>query len=857
MFAGQELRSTDRPIYGSSAITINDTVYFYGGYYAVPPWNMEALWSIANTIDPSTFSQLSTDPFASPTVIYGQLLSFNNSIYTFGGHHPVNISESLPPEPLRYYRLDLDTLAWAPLQKKNESGPLERYWHSAVACQEKAYLFGGMNITGPLDNDYFWIYHFLTDRWESIALTPSYVTPRCGHTASMLSDGNMVLLGGYRCVGNYTSNAAMNKSLFPLDHAAVFDTITAEWRNQSLGGNIIPDARTYHSAVTTQDNWIIICGGQDGNAQPYHNYISSLGDKQAMTAVLDTSRWSWMIPDASINQPFPRSFAAASLINDTQMAFGFGINHQTIYDGLYVFDSKNGKWLGQETEEQVSHHALHTSVAFISTMIVLGVVVLALATFGCYTLIKRRFTFRIRHVLCRIKELIWCPRAGEPLWAEITRTLFRFLFSGVFIAVVVIIILQVRNSPIIEQKYRIHTDDYTIDVPDIRFCFDGWEPGASPTILCSTDYGTSCSQYVRNITVNIQTGLDYYGDPLACFLFRAPSDFRLGRTNNRHGSGSYLKFHYYGQLADDTARVHVAFYHKLHDPNLPVYHIEDSSSFEWYSPEEDAEFQSTEQENLRTDNAYDLEPNKVTTSSYEIIERQGMQDGNVWNYVGVGIVRDTEYSVSSAAMTEPSIAYFLSDPRPLGALHVFPKDYEVTVVHEQRAFTLVNAMGIIGGIFGLIIGLQACLFGYRPRSPWGVVHRWSVGQMRQSLLDGLRSKFPEAANVPIVHPVHRRFSVAVRRTAHQPKLPKRSNTEPAAWQVAETIKKEIIYESDEDEDDNESSRMARLEERLHVFELLFQAYYINDEVFQSLAFALKADIPSPAPRPGRHDLNLP
>ena len=86
MFAEQELLSTNRPIYGSSALTVNDTVYFYGGYYAMPPWNMEARWSISTSIDISTLRQLPTSAFTSPTFIYGQLLDFNNSLYTFGGH---------------------------------------------------------------------------------------------------------------------------------------------------------------------------------------------------------------------------------------------------------------------------------------------------------------------------------------------------------------------------------------------------------------------------------------------------------------------------------------------------------------------------------------------------------------------------------------------------------------------------------------------------------------------------------------------------------------------------------------------------------------------------------------------------
>lgn len=307
--------------------------------------------------------------------------------------------------------------------------------------------------------------------------------------------------------------------------------------------------------------------------------------------------------------------------------------------------------------------------------------------------------------------------------------------------------LQVRNSPIIDQKFYRHTDDYTIDVPgkyssshfvksvtlymiiDIRFCFDGWYPDqvkTMPFLRCATDFGDSCSQYIINITDSVRTGLDYYGEQLTCFLFRSSPDFRLGRTSDRSSSssGSYLKFHYYGDhLPSNQSRIHVTFYNKYHDPNLPVYNIHDPYNlpdFHWYSKDENAAFQAAEQANLRTDNAFDLDTNSVSTGSYELSERQVIISDNVWNkYFGIGTARSVMHQIESQAMSEPSTAHYHSIPAPLGAFNVFPRRYEVAVFREQRAFTLLNAMGIIGGISGLLLGLQALLFGFRPRSPWG------------------------------------------------------------------------------------------------------------------------------------------
>jgi hypothetical protein len=274
--------------------------------------------------------------------------------------------------------------------------------------------------------------------------------------------------------------------------------------------------------------------------------------------------------------------------------------------------------------------------------------------------------------------------------------------------------------------------------------------------------------------------------------------------------------------------LHIVFYPHQHNPNVPVYNI--GSGFDgWYSSDEDAQFQSTEQENLRTENAFDVSPTSVSRASYELKIRERLLE-SVWNYIGFSTKSFVMHEVASQINTELSPNRFSTEPQPLGSLQVFPLDYQTTVLREQRAFTLVNGMGIIGGIFGLIVGFQTSLFGYRPRSPWGIVHRWSVGLLRRSLLDGLKSRFPDDVNIPIIHPVHHRFS-----EGHA--LVKRKSVDEAD--------SDFTARDSHPDDSDDIRRMARLEERLHVFELLFQAYYINDEVFRSLGSALYPPVPHP------------
>ncbi|KAI8876499.1 galactose oxidase [Backusella circina FSU 941] len=812
--AGQELHSTNKPIYGAATTKINNTMFIYGGFYNVAPWNKEAMWTLSDSL--TNLTQLKTDPYSSPAVIHTSMHpTENNTLTVFGGHQTEDTSsaQSLENETLRYYRFNFSNMTWTPLQKRNATTPLERFWHTTTMAPDgsEIFLYGGKNITSAFAD--FWKYTPSMDAWTALNGT----VPRCGHSSSMTSDGKMIILGGYDC----SISTDKPKKMYDMDKATIFNIHTQQWHEQTIAGPIIPPSRAYHTSVTTKQDFIIICGGQDGKPQPFQNYISGgiNETKSSMTAILDTRNWSWIVPEGSPFQPFPRSHAIASIVNDTKMVFGFGLNYHTVYDGLYVFDIESYKWL-PPTEEPTTIHTYSGQLVIILSVIggILGLSLLCALIVWMIRIQRTSFSSFRKSITRRV----WNPRAGEPLWAEVARLLFRLSFLAVFIIIATVLSLQVKNSPVVDQKYYIRKPDSTIDVPDIRFCFDGWVNQQSPVLQCATDFGESCSEYIVNITDNVYSNLNYYGTKLNCYLFRANTStnaFKLGRTDDRLASnGSFMKFYYYGNPSNNSI-VHIVFYPHQHNPNIPVYNI--AGDFDgWYSSDEDAQFQSTEQENLRTENAFDVGPTSVSRASYELKIRERLLQ-SVWNYIGFSTKTYVMHEVASQINTELSSTHFSTEPQPLGSLQVFPIDYQTTVLREQRAFTLVNGMGIIGGIFGLIVGFQSSLFGYRPRSPWGIVHRWSVGLLRRSLLDGLKSRFPEGVNIPIIHPVHHRFSEGLLKG------------------------RETVVKDDVDSDftarysqDDDIQRMARLEERLHVFELLFQAYYINDEVFRSLGSAI-------------------
>lgn len=384
-----------------------------------------------------------------------------------------------------------------------------------------------------------------------------------------------------------------------------------------------------------------------------------------------------------------------------------------------------------------------------------------------------------------------------------------------------------------------------------------------------------------------------------CYLFRAPPSFLLGQTSDRFaGNGSYLKFDYYfGQPTE----LEVGFYNTLHNPNLLVYNISDPyhKPFNWHNNWEEPEFRASDNNGYLSNNVYYLDVNVVSSGSYQLIERVALKD-TLWNYVGYSSQVETLYEIETKVQSEKLPSVYSTSPHPIGSLHVYPITYKIKTLNEQRAFAIVNATGVFGGLFGLFVSFQACLFGYRPRSPWGVLHRWSVGQMKWSLLNELQKSFiPKSTNVPIVHPLrdetlninynshskstnnHSRFiksdldksNITLSSTSTKATTPsntpsttvtanvdnkynmnnKNNNkTNPRQPSLPSPLLQNMFVDEPESYDDDSNNdindncpfvneRLTRIEDRVEMLEKLFQAYYINDEVFLALEKSLQIE----------------
>ncbi|GAA5810044.1 hypothetical protein MFLAVUS_003462 [Mucor flavus] len=778
---------------GLSSVTANNTIYLYGDKKAYSNIWFIATKDISNNKSPTPFHQ--NNSLIIPDLAYSPGVVFNNSILAFN-----NVNNSA----IVVYSFDLvSNHTWSSISTQPFNASARDYSISLAPTNDQIYLLGGTNATQD-----FWVYYTESNLWKPL-LSPYTNTTRCGHTSSMLSDGRMIIIGGFTC----PSSTPNELSLIPLTQLLIFNSNDSVWLTPPQIKGKPPSARTYHSAIVMNNkNDVFICGGQNETPMPFQIYMGSqLANLQDMSGIFDTNTWTWRTPKTSyLNQPYPQSNGILSIVNETKLVFGFGTNYHTVHDRLHIFDTVTETWQDTSITRLQDSILIENSSRLASKMnhtifwVIMGCII---ATIICSYFVAvwnfgfKKLHFKFLRSLKLIKREIWKPRIGEPGWAETSRLVLKLFFLLLFLYLILTLSNQVIHSPVIDQLSYESNPEMSIDVPDIKFCFDDWE--GTPYIRCTTDFGTQCSDYITALPTLYP-----------CFLFHPPTSFRLGQISGRlQSNGSFLKFDYYAQGQSGT-QVQVDFYNKLHDPTLSVYNLTDVP-FDWTDQHEQDLYLNPKGQLSKTSYAFNL--GLINSVHFELIKRVSLSQG-IWNYVGVSPSIKTRYEIETVetpeyfeTMHDPSSGA----PQPLGSLHIVPLSCQTKVLREQKAFAFINAMGIFGGLFGLLFSLQSCLFGYRPRSPWGYMHRWSFGNLRSSLMRGLQSNFfPQKPNDSVLNV---------------------NGSDPLNNNASYLLPTSPLEKKDKE------VRMAQIEDRIHMLERLFQAYYIDDEIFRSLDNALKND----------------
>ncbi|KAI9480292.1 MAG: hypothetical protein EXX96DRAFT_561977 [Benjaminiella poitrasii] len=765
-----------------------DSLYIFGGENATVRYTND-LYKLTQT--PTSYTWEALPQINPPSgTIYGQsyITADGQNMVLLGGLKNETFGRGLP---LQIYTYNFPSQTWTPFSGNNanvSSPPPSEFIYNReyfTATYDKknqlTYIFGGaLSNTSLVFNDL----HVLDASFNSTTLQPTQFG-RYGHTTSILSNGQLVVIGGAIKINDNQISLASMESVW------VYTPSDNKWiaRNVSTTSGRYPSPASDLTAVVTNDDKIVVFGGNNGGTQRTRQYLNSI-------AILDTKNWAWTIPNVDGIPPSRRSFAIGGLLDNKHLTIAFGSSSNAYYNDINTFDLSASTWL-QSFEESNGSGDGSVSKGLIAGVTIAGVVLLVIILFLLW-----KFQSYIRWLIVRIHNDIWKPRTGEPVWAETSRLVSQVFFLFIFVMFLYFVIRQAVDSPNVTQ--RIEYAAAEVDVPDVRFCFDGYPSQSAiygpPGVSCQTDNGYSCTQYMKPLNMSIfQPSFSDNLGHVECYLFRAPDSFRMTSTSGAN-NGSRLLFTMYGDQTVDYGVVHVSVYPKQMDPNAKIYGYDDAIS-NYLSEFDVLNWQNAERNDLQATNVYTIKPFTYSALSYDIVDHRYLQPVG-WNYVGFLPVTNSTPEIESNFRSEAPNPNYRNGHVDLGLLAVFPENYAQLLDREVKMYTLVNALGFVGGIFGLLVAAQAWLFGYRPRSPWGVIHRWSTGSRKQSLLQGLQRKFKTTdSGIPLVHPVHHRFSVNEFQNLGQ---------------------------------ETEAQRVSRVEERMQILELLFKAYYVDDEVFRSL-----------------------
>ncbi|KAI9340364.1 hypothetical protein BD770DRAFT_372607 [Pilaira anomala] len=784
-----------------ASATRNNSLVLFGGSNITHAFSKE-LYQLTQTSD--SFDWQALEQMNPPTITgYGKAVITNSNqiMYLIGGSNPSNKKQELP---LQVYQYSFESSTWTSSPENSLSAfditsfPRNRYFHSVTYDNNnKIYIYGGAanstfskNGTYSYDTvDDFFSFDITTQEYSRL---PDSNEARYDHTASLLSNGQLVLIGGVTNITVVNGTGDSYTIAKPVTYISIFDTLSNTWEDISASDSLIPNPRRAHVSEVTSDDTIIVFGGRDQDEYSDEIYI------------LNTKNWTWSVPRVTGVLPSKRAFASSGILNDRYLTVGFGsVKNEIYYNDINVFDISTNQWVQKfiEPDENTMTH--------LSTNKIIGITIACLILLLSFILFWK-FPGHVRRFFKRIFRAIWKPRIGEPVWTEVTRIILQVILLFIFCAFLVIAILQATESPNITQTIVINVEE--VQVPDVRFCqgrYAGEPSNFTGTfrVSCETDVGFNCDSYIKqlDLTVFKPTYSENLDEVSYCYLFSAPTDFVLtAETGTVIGSRLLFKF----WDSDGAGRIHTSIYPKTRNPNIVIYNISDAVTTEM-SATEVLEWQINERNDVQDTDVFDIDPVTYNIVSYSLVEHTYLQDTG-WNYVGFSPISNTKSEVNiNFRGNVPDPNYANKEQENDGAIAIFPHAYATTVEREVKVYTLVNALGFVGGIIGLLIAFQAWLFGYRPNSPWGVVHRWSMGSLKRSLLRNLQSKFkPTNSGIPLVDPVR--------------------------------------YESDSlDSDtlkqDDIRHFKSRVEERLQMLETLFKVYYVDDEVFRSLDSATQED----------------
>ncbi|KAI8141483.1 hypothetical protein BJV82DRAFT_619362 [Fennellomyces sp. T-0311] len=854
----------------AASFVLDNRMYFYGGEGRGADNATRDFFSVGfdgNGVLNYRPVPISADPGPRVAGARAVILPDNNTVLLFGGFAP-DFSSTTETQLLSY-QYTFDDQVWAPIPL-NVTGdlaggpalPTHRESHSVTLGSDGlVYIFGGIrSVQDPTLVGDFWAYDPNTRLFSRRELMDNLTM--FGHSAIALPNGSIFYtagLNGY--AGNTTTSTG--SGLTEAHIGLLYITGTQGWEVLILGADppemiASVSSRIYPTAVLgPEGRYIYFFGGS--NLDPDYNRKF-----RYTLSILDTETWNYTVPVQEGTRPNRRAMASAGIISNEYMVVGLGGARGYHYGDINVMQlptvdgpitpESTVRWVSNATTGAIDER-VQTSES-ISRGIIAAVVIVCVLAAAMLVFLAWRFRHRIHWLMLRIHNDFWNPRTGEPFWAEAARLVSKIILAFLFVAFFAFVLIQVLQSPKATFTITETAPMERVNVPEIRFCFDGYPEspalnGTYPLVSCITDSGEDCNSYLVRLDLTEHQPFFFSNlGAVSCYLF-LPDDLQLA-LNSIPGSnnGSLLHFALQGSPAEtQEGRTHITFYAPGMNPNREFYFSDGDRYYkkQLLTQDQISDWLIADANDYQSDNIVDVQTNDAAFVHYQLQDYQHLQN-NGWNFVGFSPVLNTTPQVEITKRVQAMNLERYSPPNgQLNEIMVLPASFTTVRIREQKIYSLLNALGFLGGLFGLFVAFQALIFGHRPNSPWGIIHRWSVGNMKRSLSRELTSRFDVLKTpVPLMNPVHRRFSLIDVKN-YGPRQVEDNNYLNAVENGS--LRSPHPMESEHREEDwSDRQRIEQVEERMQLLELVFKSYYIDDEVFRRLDRALKRpSIPTTSP----------
>ncbi|KAI9005517.1 hypothetical protein CLU79DRAFT_824805 [Phycomyces nitens] len=662
----------------------------------------------------------------------------------------------------------------------------------------------------------FWSFDPNTRQYTN--LSRSDLLYRYGHTATALPNGQIVYIDGL------SRTLDSNLAITNMNTVDIYDTITNTWtRKTTVGQRVV--TRWGSSAVLGPDNkTIFVFGGNDMN-NTFHNNIF----------LLDTTTWIWTTPYISGNYPTIRSYPSMGFIDTNILAILYGGGMNIGYNDINILridDQGNFSWLSGP-DDYLNLDSSENTKSGMSGGEIAGIIVGVLIITAILGFCAWKTFNDANYIPNTMRNLAWDQRGGEPIWTEISRLILKFILTFLFLAYLVFSIRQALESP--TTSITIRTKISSVRVPDVRFCVEGLDMPVYPTettiaafrnrISCTTDKGVGCSSFIT--WLDMSTHFPKFENSIGysdCYLFSPPSWFRLGTSNDGYSNGTKLQFEFNGNI-QTTVTTRITQYPPGMDPNVKVYKTNTSDVPSLMSDEAIKEWSMRDIQGINDPNTFTVYTNEALSIQYQIKDHQYLEETG-WNRIGF-LSRYNHTPELSYSSTKSNFSImnerFMSSFYIFGTATIYPIDYFDIIEQDQKIYTIINSLGSVGGIISIVIGIQVLLFGFRPKSPWGIIQRWSHGPMRDSLVENLQKKFGRHNTpTPFISSVYGQSEDIGKKYDDQ---------------IDET--KDLLLESSPEEELKYlRHRMSQMERRVQLTESLLEAYYVDVEIFRELDRAI-------------------